>query len=93
MDGPDLSAELAQSPTSPRGKAKRGESRAAEPASLRLNDRAAVIADGMAADAVALRITVSELATGSRVIDCGIAVPGGLETGRLLAETDRKSVV
>lgn len=66
--------------------AGRGATPPAEPAPLGLNDRAAAIADGMASDAIGLRIAVSRLAAGSRVIDCGIAVAGGLEAGRLLAE-------
>lgn len=53
---------------------------------LGLNERAARIADAMAADADALRVEVSMLPCAARVIDCGIAVPGGLEAGRLMAE-------
>jgi methenyltetrahydromethanopterin cyclohydrolase len=53
---------------------------------LRLNERAAAIADAMAADAAALGIAVRTLDNGARVIDCGIEAPGGLEAGRLLAE-------
>src|SRR5690554_2705903 len=55
-------------------------------ATLGLNERAARIADAMAADADALRIAVSVLPCAARVIDCGIAVPCGLEAGRLMAE-------
>jgi methenyltetrahydromethanopterin cyclohydrolase len=54
--------------------------------SLRLNERAAAIADAMVADALALRIATSVLEGGAAVIDCGIATPGGLEAGRLLSE-------
>ncbi len=36
--------------------------------------------------AVPLRLAVSELDNGCRVIDAGINVPGGLEAGRLIAE-------
>lgn len=57
-----------------------------EPALLRLNDRAVEIADRMAGNAAALRIAVARLGAGCDVIDCGIAVAGGLEAGRLLAE-------
>jgi len=53
---------------------------------LGLNERAARIADAMAADADALGIAVSTLPAGARVLDCGIAAPGGLEAGRLMAE-------
>lgn len=55
-------------------------------AALGLNERAAKIADAMAADADALRVAVSMLPCAARVIDCGIAVRGGLEAGRLMAE-------
>src|SRR4051794_13365495 len=53
---------------------------------LSVNDRAAELADGLAADADALRIAVKTLSGGARVIDCGSAVPGGLEAGRRFAE-------
>ena len=53
---------------------------------LGLNERAARIAEAMAADADALRVAVSMLPCAARVIDCGIAVPGGLEAGRVMAE-------
>jgi methenyltetrahydromethanopterin cyclohydrolase len=39
----------------------------------------------MAGDAAALRVSVSRLEGGARLIDCGIDTPGGLEAGRLLA--------
>lgn len=54
--------------------------------SLRLNLRAAAIADAMVEESEMLGIAASTLAGGARLIDCGIAVPGGLEAGRLLAE-------
>ena len=54
--------------------------------SLKLNERAAVIADGMAKDAELLRVRAQTLDDGARLLDCGIASPGGLEAGRLLAE-------
>jgi methenyltetrahydromethanopterin cyclohydrolase len=53
---------------------------------LSLNDRAQELADRLAADADALRVTVTTLPGGTRLIDCGSAVPGGLEAGRRFAE-------
>jgi methenyltetrahydromethanopterin cyclohydrolase len=49
--------------------------------SITLNDRAWVVAERMAADAAALNITATRLANGARVLDCGIAAPGGLAAG------------
>ena len=57
-----------------------------EGGSLNLNDRAAAIADAMVADAAALGVVASTLENGARLIDCGVAAPGGLEAGHLLAE-------
>ncbi len=54
--------------------------------SLKLNERAAAIADAMVGDACALGIAASTLENGARVIDCGVEASGGLEAGRLLAE-------
>jgi methenyltetrahydromethanopterin cyclohydrolase len=54
--------------------------------SLELNQRAHEITNRMEADSTALRIAVSRLANGARLIDCGVAAPGGLEAGRLYAE-------
>jgi methenyltetrahydromethanopterin cyclohydrolase len=54
--------------------------------SLFLNQRASVLADRLAAEGDALRIAVRTLPDGTRLIDCGSAVPGGLEAGRRLAE-------
>jgi len=54
--------------------------------SLGLNERAAAIADAMIANAAALGIAATTLEGGTRLIDCGIEAPGGLEAGRLLAE-------
>jgi methenyltetrahydromethanopterin cyclohydrolase len=51
-----------------------------------LNRRAARLADAMEAEAGRLGVAVSRLPGGSRVIDCGIAAPGGLEAGRRMAE-------
>ncbi len=53
---------------------------------LSLNDRAQELADSLAADAEALRVAVTTLPNGTRLIDCGSAVPGGLEAGRRFAE-------
>src|SRR3954470_7391060 len=53
---------------------------------LSLNQRAAELADRLAADAEALRVSVATLDNGARLIDCGSAVPGGLEAGRRFAE-------
>jgi methenyltetrahydromethanopterin cyclohydrolase len=53
---------------------------------LGLNRRAAALADAMAADADALRVGVSHLDNGARLIDCGIDAEGGLEAGRRLSE-------
>jgi methenyltetrahydromethanopterin cyclohydrolase len=53
---------------------------------LSVNDRAAELADRLAADADALRVAVKTLPGGTRVIDCGSEVAGGLEAGRRFAE-------
>ena len=53
---------------------------------LSLNDRAQELADRLAADADALRVDVTKLSGGTRLIDCGSAVLGGLEAGRRFAE-------
>jgi methenyltetrahydromethanopterin cyclohydrolase len=53
---------------------------------LSLNQRAHELADRVAADADALRVAVRTLPGGTRVVDCGSAVPGGLEAGRRFAE-------
>jgi methenyltetrahydromethanopterin cyclohydrolase len=53
---------------------------------LAMNERAWSKADEAAGRAAELRIAVSRLAGGSRVIDAGIDVAGGLAAGRLLAE-------
>jgi methenyltetrahydromethanopterin cyclohydrolase len=54
---------------------------------LGLNRRAARLADALAADAALLGVSVAEIGGGgARLIDCGVAVAGGLETGRRLAE-------
>jgi methenyltetrahydromethanopterin cyclohydrolase len=53
---------------------------------LALNARAASIADRMAAEHVELRVRVSTLACGTRVIDAGIDAPGGLAAGRAIVD-------
>jgi methenyltetrahydromethanopterin cyclohydrolase len=53
---------------------------------LSLNDRACELSDRLAEEADALRVAVRQLDGGTRVIDCGSAVPGGLEAGRRFAE-------
>jgi methenyltetrahydromethanopterin cyclohydrolase len=49
-----------------------------------LNEQAGRLADSMEANASALRIGVQRL-SGARILDCGIASPGGLQSGLLLA--------
>jgi methenyltetrahydromethanopterin cyclohydrolase len=51
---------------------------------LNLNESALRLADQMTA-ADALRIAVHHTPNGARVLDCGIAVPGGLQAGLALA--------
>jgi len=51
-----------------------------------LNHRASALVQTLVDDADLLRIRVSRLASGTRVIDAGIDVPGGLEAGRLVGE-------
>jgi methenyltetrahydromethanopterin cyclohydrolase len=53
---------------------------------LSLNQRAHELADRVAAEADVLRVAVRTLGSGTRLVDCGSAVPGGLEAGRRLAE-------
>ena len=56
-----------------------------EPVSLHMNDRAWAIADAMSSRASELRIGVRVLGNGARVIDAGIAAPGGIGAGLELA--------
>lgn len=52
-----------------------------------MNRSAAPLVEHLAAEADALRVTVSrDAATGVRLIDAGIEAPGGVEAGRLVAE-------
>jgi methenyltetrahydromethanopterin cyclohydrolase len=53
---------------------------------LSLNDRAHELADHLADDADVLRVASSTLFGGTRLIDCGSDVPGGLEAGRRFAQ-------
>jgi methenyltetrahydromethanopterin cyclohydrolase len=53
---------------------------------IQLNQSAAEICREMIDQADRLRITVHENPDGSRVLDCGVETPGGLEAGRRLAE-------
>ncbi len=50
-----------------------------------LNERALRLADDMAATAEALRIAVHTTPKGARLIDCGVAVEGGLQAGLAMA--------
>ena len=53
---------------------------------ISLNDRAQELADRLAAEPDALRVAAKKLPGGTRLIDCGSAVPGGLEAGRQFAQ-------
>lgn len=53
---------------------------------LGMNERAWAIADAAAGRAGELRIAVHTLASGARVLDAGVGVPGGFAAGRVLAE-------
>ena len=53
---------------------------------LSLNQRAHELADRLVAEADALRVAARTLGDGTRVVDCGSGVPGGLEAGRRFAE-------
>jgi methenyltetrahydromethanopterin cyclohydrolase len=53
---------------------------------LKLNERAQELADRVIDESDALRVAVRERSGGTRVVDCGSAVPGGLEAGRRFAE-------
>jgi methenyltetrahydromethanopterin cyclohydrolase len=51
-----------------------------------LNERAWKLCDEMAAHADRLGVAVSTLPCGTRLIDCGVKAPGGIEAGLKLAE-------
>jgi methenyltetrahydromethanopterin cyclohydrolase len=53
---------------------------------LSLNEQALMLAEELIVKAEALGVAVHILPNGTRVIDCGIDVPGGLEAGRVFAE-------
>ncbi len=53
---------------------------------MTLNEMAWNLCDRLEADAPSLRAQVSKSAAGTRLIDCGMQTPGGLEVGRRLAE-------
>ncbi|HTU25715.1 MAG TPA: methenyltetrahydromethanopterin cyclohydrolase, partial [Pirellulales bacterium] len=50
------------------------------------NELAWELCDRFEADAASLRARVTRSAAGTRLIDCGINTPGGIEAGRRLAE-------
>jgi methenyltetrahydromethanopterin cyclohydrolase len=52
---------------------------------MSLNEKALRLADHMAATAAALRIAVATTPNGARILDCGIAVEGGLQAGLAMA--------
>ena len=53
---------------------------------LSLNKLTAPLVDNLVANAESLRLTVSYLTDGTRIIDAGIHAKGGIEAGRLIAE-------
>ena len=53
---------------------------------MTLNDRAHELCEQIVRDAQQLRVSVETLDCGTRISDCGVAAPGGLEAGRRLAE-------
>ena len=55
-------------------------------ADLRMNERAWALADDACGRTEELHLGVHRLASGARVLDAGVAVPGGLAAGRLLTE-------
>jgi methenyltetrahydromethanopterin cyclohydrolase len=52
---------------------------------MHLNQGAARVCRRMTEAAEALRVAVHRTPEGAQIVDCGIAVPGGLEAGRLMA--------
>lgn len=50
-----------------------------------LNERAQRLADHMATTAAALRVNVSTVPAGGRILDCGVKTPGGIQAGLSLA--------
>jgi methenyltetrahydromethanopterin cyclohydrolase len=55
-------------------------------ASLRMNEAASEIADGMTDQADILRIHTFRLPSGARVLDAGVEVEGGIEAGLAISE-------
>jgi len=55
-------------------------------APLRMNERAWALAENAIGRTEELRVAAHTLASGARVLDAGVAVPGGLAAGRLLVE-------
>ena len=53
---------------------------------ISVNERALQLADELAADARAKNVAVETLSNGSRLIDCGVNMPGGLDAGIAFAE-------
>lgn len=53
---------------------------------MKLNQHTIDLCGRMVAAAARLRIEVSHCPAGSRIIDCGLDAPGGLEAGRRMAE-------
>jgi methenyltetrahydromethanopterin cyclohydrolase len=51
-----------------------------------INQLTTPLVDMLVDNAAALRVGVSQLENGSRIIDAGINVPGGLEAGRIIGE-------
>ncbi len=51
-----------------------------------INKLTAPLVEYLVENAVSLRLAVSELENGCRIIDAGINVPGGLEAGRIISE-------
>ena len=52
---------------------------------MTLNERAQRLADHMAATAAALRIELHQTTAGTRILDCGVKMDGGLQAGLALA--------
>ena len=70
----------------PRPAARRDPDPGGRGMTVSLNHRALERADRLAADADAERVAVTTLANGTRAIDCGAKVAGGLSAGRAFAE-------
>jgi methenyltetrahydromethanopterin cyclohydrolase len=62
------------------------ENAAQTPKGMGLNRRADMTVQALVRDADILRVKVARLSNGARVIDAGIACPGGIEAGRLIGE-------